>query len=134
MLLFNILTVSYSIQRPLPLPRPLCLFPLRALWNYNDPLCDCFSAFFPFLDITRRSLLLAKGNHWRLGTQAETAVLYNCPEMRSCGGARGSKLTTNIITVGAVEEVGERAGGGRRVYATQASNWFFVCLFYGGSR
>lgn len=96
----------------------------------NDPLRHCFSAFFPpFLDVTRRSVLLAKGNHWRLGTQAETLVLYNWPEMRSCGGARGSKLTTNIITVGAVEEVGERAGGGRGVYPTQASNWVFFCMF-----
>lgn len=89
--------VLVSIARPLELSRMI----LSA---------TAFRLFSPFW--TRRSLLLAKGNHWRLGTQAETAVLYNCPEMRSCGGARGSKLTTNIITVGAVEEVGERAGGG----------------------
>lgn len=50
--------------------------------------------------------------------------------MRSCGGARGSKPTTNIITVWAVEEVGERAGGERSgVYATQAYNCFLCVCF-----
>lgn len=80
----------------------------------------------PSVNITRRSLLLTKGNHWRFGTQAETPVLYNCPEMRSCEGAWGSELTTNIITVWAVEEVG--VGGSLRNTNLQL---LFVCLFYG---
>lgn len=54
---------------------------------------------FSFLKITHRSSLLSKGNRWRFDTHRQKPVLYNCPEMHSWGGARGSKLTTNIITV-----------------------------------
>lgn len=51
--------------------------------------------------------------------------------MRSCGGARGSELTTNIITVWAVEEVGDRAGGGS--LRNTSLQLLFLCLFYGAS-
>lgn len=94
--------------------QPACFHCTPFGTKLNYPLHDRRSRFSPFfppsVNITRRSLFLTKGNHWRFGTQAETPVLYNCPEMRSCGGAWGSELTTNIITVWAVEEVGVFGG------------------------